>query len=86
MFSALGFYPVCPISGEYVFGAPQLNEAVLHLPNGKTFSIRVNDLSDENKYVKAIRLDGQPIDYTSIKYNDIMKGGVLEYDMTNETE
>ena len=86
MFSALGFYPVCPISGEYVFGAPQLNEAVLHLPNGKTFSIRVNDLSDENKYVKAIRLDGQPIDYTAIKYNDIMKGGVLEYDMTNETE
>ncbi len=81
MFSAMGFYPVNPISGEYVFGAPQLHEATLHLPNGKTFSIKVNGLSADNKYVKAIRLNGQPMDYTTIKYEDIMKGGVLEYDM-----
>ena len=86
MFSAMGFYPVNPISGEYVFGAPQLHEATMHLPNGKTFCVKANGLSDENKYVKAIRLNGEPIDCTSIKYDDIMKGGLLEYDMTNEAE
>lgn len=81
MFSAFGFYPVNPISGEYVFGAPQLHEATLHLPNGKTFSIKANGLSEENKFVGEIRLNGKKVDYTTIRYDDIMAGGTLEYDM-----
>ena len=85
MFSALGFYPVNPISGEYVFGAPQLHEATLHLPNGKTFSIKVNGLSAENKYVKEIRLNGTPIPYRSLSYGDLIQGGTLEYFMTSNT-
>ena len=85
MFSALGFYPVCPVSGEYVFGAPQLNEATLHLPGGKTLYIKVHGLSDENKYVKEIRLDGTQIPYSSLAYKDIMQGGTLEYVMTSNT-
>lgn len=83
MFSAFGFYPVDPVSGEYIFGAPQLHEATLHLPNGKTFTIKANNLSSGNKYVKAIRLNGKPTDYFSIKYNDIENGGTLEFDMTD---
>ncbi|MBQ7179828.1 MAG: GH92 family glycosyl hydrolase [Bacteroidaceae bacterium] len=86
IFSALGFYPVSPVSGEYVFGAPQLNGATLHLPGGKTFCVKANGLSDANKYVNAIRLNGQPIDYTAIKYGDIMQGGTLEYDLTSQAE
>jgi len=81
MFSAFGFYPVDPISGEYIFGAPQLHEAILHLPNGNTFTIKANALSSGNKYVKAIRLNGKSLKYFSINYKDIEKGGTLEYDM-----
>ena len=74
MFSAFGFYPVDPLSGEYIFGAPQLKEATLRLPNGKLLKIKANNLSEENKYVKAIRLNGKKIDYTSIKNDSIKKG------------
>ncbi len=84
MFSAFGFYPVDPVSGEYIFGAPQLHEAKLHLPNGKTFTIKANNLSEANKYVQAIRLNGKPADYFSIRYEDIINGGTIEYDMTEE--
>ncbi len=84
MFSAFGFYPVDPVSGEYIFGAPQLHEATLHLSNGKTFTIKANNLSVSNKYVKSIRLNGKPLDYFSIKYKDIENGGTLEFEMTNK--
>jgi len=58
-----------------------LHEAILHLPNGNTFTIKANALSSGNKYVKAIRLNGKPLKYFSINYKDIEKGGTLEYDM-----
>ena len=83
MFSAFGFYPVDPVSGEYIFGAPQVHEATLHLPNGKAFTIKANNLSVENKYVKSVRLNGKAIAYTSIKYENIRNGGTLEFDMTD---
>ncbi len=57
IFSALGFYPVKPVLGEYIFGMSQVNETTLHLPNGKTFTIKANNLSASNKYVKVIRLN-----------------------------
>jgi predicted alpha-1,2-mannosidase len=83
MFSAFGFYPVDTVSSEYVFGAPQLHEAILHLPNGKTFTIKAINLSIRNKYVKAIWLNGKPADYSSIDYKVIENGGTLEFDMTD---
>ncbi|MFA5329145.1 MAG: GH92 family glycosyl hydrolase [Prolixibacteraceae bacterium] len=83
MFSAFGFYSVDPVSGEYIFGAPQVHEATLHLPNGKAFTIKANNLSVENKYVKSVRLNGKTIAYTSIKYENIRNGGTLEFDMTD---
>ncbi len=83
MFSAFGFYPVDPVSGEYIFGAPQVHEATLNLPNGKTFSIKANNLSAANKYVKSIRLNGESVAYSSIKYDDIKNGGTLEFEMTD---
>ncbi|MGV8134055.1 MAG: GH92 family glycosyl hydrolase [Mangrovibacterium sp.] len=83
LFSAFGFYPVDPVSGEYILGAPQVHEATLHLPNGKSFTIKANNLSASNKYVKAIRLNGTPIDYLSIGYNSVKNGGELEFEMTD---
>lgn len=84
MFSAMGFYPVNPVSGEYVFGAPQLPEFVLHLADGKTFTIKAEGLSEANKYVKSITLNGEPYTKNFISHADIMKGGTLVYQMTDK--
>ena len=84
MFSAMGFYPVNPVSGEYVFGAPQLPEFVLHLADGKTFTIKAEGLSEANKYVKSITLNGEPYTKNFISHADIVKGGTLVYQMTDQ--
>ena len=84
MFSAMGFYPVNPVSGEYVFGAPQLPEFVLHLTDGKTFTIKAEGLSEANKYVKSITLNGEPYTKNFISHADIVKGGTLVYQMTDK--
>ena len=84
MFSAFGFYPVNPASGEYVLGAPQIKRAKLNLRGGKTFEIKADNLSKENKYVKSIRLNGKDISgRKTITYAEIMAGGILEFDMSN---
>lgn len=84
MFSAMGFYPINPVSGEYVFGAPQLPEFVLHLADGKTFTIKAEGLSEANKYVKSITLNGEPYTKNFISHADIVKGGTLVYQMTDK--
>ncbi len=84
MFSAMGFYPVNPVSGEYVFGAPQLPEFVLHLADGKTFTIKAEGLSEANKYVKSITLNGEPYTKNFISHADIVKGSTLVYQMTDK--
>jgi len=65
MFTAMGFYPVNPVSGELVFGAPQLPKVTLQLSEGKTFTMEAKDLSAENKYVDKIAWNGQPYDQNS---------------------
>ena len=84
IFSALGFYPVNPVSLEYVMGAPQIPRAQIKLKNGKVFTMIAHDLSKENKYVKSVQLNGRQIRDYKISYDDIMQGGTLEFLMTNE--
>lgn len=81
MFSAMGFYPVNPVSGDYVFGAPQLPKMVLHLAGGKTFTIIAENLSKEHKYIDSITLNGQVYTKKTIAHEDILKGGTLVYKM-----
>ncbi len=81
MFSAMGFYPVNPVSGEYVFGAPQLPSITLQLPGGKTFTVRAEGLSKENLYVDKIYLNGKRYTKPFIRHEDIMKGGTLVFKM-----
>ena len=81
MFSAMGFYPVNPVSGEYVFGAPQMPKFVLHLADGKTFTIIAEGLSKEHKYIESITLNGEPYTKNFIAHEDILKGGTLVYKM-----
>ncbi|MDR2763853.1 MAG: GH92 family glycosyl hydrolase [Tannerella sp.] len=84
LFSGMGFYPVNPVAGEYVLGAPQIKQVTLELPNGNLFTVKANNLSQANKYVQAIRLNGQPVTEKTIQYDDIKNGGLLEFDMTDK--
>lgn len=81
MFSAMGFYPVDPVSGKYIFGAPQMPKIVLNLPNGKTFTVIADGISEENKYVESITLNGEPYTKNYIEHSSIINGGELIFKM-----
>ena len=83
MFSAMGFYPVDPVSGNYVFGAPQMPKIVLNLADGKTFTVIAEGISEENKYVESITLNGEPYTKNYITHEDIVNGGILVFKMKN---
>ncbi len=83
LFSAMGFYPMNPVSGELVFGAPQLPKVTLQLADGKSFTMEARSLSAENMYVDKIEWNGQPYDQKFITYADIMGGGTLVFHMTD---
>ena len=83
LFSSLGFYPLDPVSGEFVIGAPQVPSARIPLPNGKTFRMKAENLSVQNLYVEKIELNGKAYDKKTISYKDIMNGANLVFYMTD---
>lgn len=83
IFSALGFYPVDPVSGEYIIGAPQVKEMKLLLPNGKVFEMKANHISSRNKYIGSVTLNGRKLKRFSISYEEIMNGGIMQFDMVS---
>ena len=82
IFSAMGFYPVCPGTDQYVLGAPYLPYLKISLENGKDFEIRAEKVSDKNRYVKSVRLNGKIHTKGYITQEEIMQGGVLSFEMT----
>jgi len=84
MFSSLGFYPIAPGSDEYSIGSPLIENAILHLENGKIFEIEAKDQSEKNIYVKKIELNGKVVKDFKIKHQDIMNGGKLVFWMTDK--
>ncbi|MCU4174726.1 GH92 family glycosyl hydrolase [Carboxylicivirga sp. N1Y90] len=83
IFSSMGFYPVCPGSGQYVIGSPSVNQAVINLENGKKFSILAKNASKKNIYIKSVTLNGQPWDKNFINHKDIAEGGELVFIMSS---
>ncbi|MFT4205258.1 MAG: GH92 family glycosyl hydrolase [Chitinophagaceae bacterium] len=83
VFSALGFYPVCPVVPQYVLGAPLFKKITLNLENGKSFTISAPANSDTNRYVKAAMLNGKPYDKNFIDHFDIQKGGTFQLEMSD---
>lgn len=81
--SALGFYPVCPGTPYYAFGRPMQETATIQIANGNTFTIRTHNNSSENKYIDSIRLDGQLYDKLYIDQKTLIRGGELEFFMSN---
>lgn len=82
VFGALGFYPVNPVSGEYVIGTPMLEEAVIQLPDRKTFTVKAPRKEDNEVYICSMKLNGEKYTKNYITHQDIMKGGILEFVMT----
>ncbi|HBX46307.1 GH92 family glycosyl hydrolase [Limibacterium fermenti] len=84
VFSAMGFYPLNPVSGEFVLGAPQIPSAVIPLENGKEFRMEAKNLSEENLFVEKIEWNGQYYDKKTLSYKDLMAGGTLVFYMTGK--
>jgi predicted alpha-1,2-mannosidase len=84
MFSSLGFYPVAPGSDVYSLGSPLVNNAVINLENGKTFTVEAIKQSDKNVYVEKVLLNGKEITDHKIKHADITNGGKLTFYMSSK--
>lgn len=80
MFSALGFYPVNPMNGAYIFGSPVVQEASISLPGGNSFTIKSN-ASPQNIYIQSVQLNDQPYTASYITHNQIMQGGTLRFEL-----
>ncbi|MGE5313125.1 MAG: GH92 family glycosyl hydrolase [Acidobacteriota bacterium] len=81
IFSALGFYPVAPASGEYAIGSPCVKRARVHLSNGKTFTMTAEKLSPENIYIQSVELNGKPWTAHMLPVAEVLKGGTLTFVM-----
>ena len=81
MFTVMGFYPVCPSSDYYVIGSPSLKKAVMHLSNGKKFTMMAENLSDQNIYVQSVKLNGKNWNNTFFPYSELKNGGEIIFTM-----
>lgn len=86
IFSAMGFYPVTPASGQYALGTPVFDEINIHLENGKTFTISAKNLSANNKYVGSMQLNGKNLPATFINHAAIANGGSLVFNMVDQPD
>ena len=84
LFSAMGFYPVCPGSGQYVLGAPYLPYLKVTLANGQTLEIKAPKVSDKNRYIQQVRLNGKPLTQAYLTHRQLLEGGTLEFDMASK--
>lgn len=82
--SALGFYPVNPVSGKYEIGTPLFRQARIRLENGKTFTIKAPAVNADNIYIKSITVDGKPWHESYLTHDQIMSGATVEFEMTSE--
>lgn len=83
VFSALGFYPVCPATNEYVMGSPLFENVTVHLPNGKKLNITAKGNSSENRYVQTASWNGNTFTANFLQHTELQKGGTLEFTMGN---
>ena len=84
IFGVQGFYPVCPGSDQYVIGAPFFKEVSIQLPNGKSLTVKAPKVSDKNRYVKKVLLNGKEYSKLYLTHADLLAGGVLEFDMASK--
>lgn len=84
VFSALGFYPVCPGTDQYVLGSPLFKKVTIQLENGKTVNINAANNSKANRYVQSMNFNGKPYTKNWLNHFDLMKGGQINFIMNNQ--
>ena len=82
VFSAMGFYPVCPGSNQYVLGVPYFDKLTLHLENGKQLTVTAKGNSDDTRYVNAMTLNGETYNHNYLTHDALMNGGNIVFDMS----
>ena len=86
VFSALGFYPVCPGSDEYAVGSPLFRKAAIHLENGQTVEIDAPQNCAENRYVGRMTVDGKVTGKTFLEYGELLGGAKIAFGMQPEPD
>lgn len=81
VFSAMGFYPVCPGANQYVIGTPYFDKMTLHLENGKTMTITAQNCNQDNKYIQSLSINGTPSTKNFFTHDQLMRGGNIHYVM-----
>jgi predicted alpha-1,2-mannosidase len=84
VFSAIGFYPVCPGSPVFEIGSPIFAKSTIQLGDGKEFTIIANHVSARNKYIQSAQLNGKPLEKPWFQQSDIANGGTLILEMTDQ--
>ena len=84
VFSALGFYPVCPGTDQYVMGAPLFQKATLHFENGNTLLIQAPENSEKNLYIESMTVNGQNYTRNYVTHSMLQQGGRIEISMGDE--
>lgn len=79
VFSAIGFYPVCPSTPYYYIGTPSFDKVTFNLENGKKFKIQAHGVGDNDFYIQKTLLNGKPMSGYQLSHDDILKGGNLEF-------
>ena len=83
VFSALGFYPVCPGTTAYAIGSPLFERATLTLSEGKTFTIAAEHNGPQHPYIHSAKLNGQPFDKVFLTHEQLVSGGEIVFDMVS---
>ena len=86
IFSALGFYPVCPASDEYAIGTPYFEKAVIHLANGQSVVINAADNSTETPYISSMKFNGKAHESNFLNHSELVKGAKIDFTMSSEPQ
>lgn len=84
IFSAMGFYPVCPGIDQYVIGAPYFPALKVNLEGGKVLEIKAPGVSDNCRYVRSVKFNGQALTQAYLTYAQLSQGGLLEFEMSSK--
>lgn len=83
VFSAMGFYPVCPGTTEYILGAPLFKKATLHFENGNSLVINAPKNDNEYRYIHRMEFNGNTYTKNFVRHDDLLKGGIITFDMSH---
>lgn len=81
VFSAMGFYPVCPASGEFAVGTPLFKHVKVNMPSGKSFTVNAPENSNDNFYIRSMKVNGLEQTRTWLTYKELADGASVDFDM-----